>query len=311
MAAKAAPARGRSCSPITWRCHSKWVSAAFRRFSRTRAASTDPLHRIRQIGLSGSRRVRVCTGLRRDQRWPRGDDGDRLHPGAAVSHESLPHGRRDASSVARAWSGSNEQSGAVGQLHHHAAEGRACAESCVRCSTSGAHHRRSTGAPRRPVRCKDHRRTLWIWPRLWTTVPDRLRGGASHHERVTLSRAVGTSQGRRESTSSLISCFDFSDPRYVVKGNANSFRDRTRLYRFRHTQHGGVRQAPRAASSSTSCIALLRAMKCFDAVWCAIRVRRTSNSRSRFRARAPAEPVPAIGAERLTVGTPPVPTRNS
>ena len=68
------------------------------------------LHRIRQIGLSRSCRLRVCTGLRRDQRRPRGDDGDRLHPGAAVSHQSLPHGRRDPSSVARARSRSNEQS---------------------------------------------------------------------------------------------------------------------------------------------------------------------------------------------------------
>jgi len=38
------------------------------------------------------------------------------------------------------------------------------------------------------VRFKDHRRTLWIWPRLWITVPDQLRGGASHHEIVTRFR---------------------------------------------------------------------------------------------------------------------------
>ena len=88
--------------------------------------------------------------------------------GVATQHPWLVRGR-----------GSNEQGGAAGQLHHHAAEGRARAESCVRCPTSGAHHRRSTGAARRPVRRQDHRRTLWIRPRLWTTVPDGLRGGAS------------------------------------------------------------------------------------------------------------------------------------
>ena len=93
-----------------------------------------------------------------------------------------PTGVATQSPVARAGSGSNEQSCAAGQLHHHAAEGRACPESCVRRPASGTHHRRSTGATRRPVRRKYHRRALWIRSRLWTPVPYGLREGASHHE---------------------------------------------------------------------------------------------------------------------------------
>ena len=50
-------------------------------------------------------------------------------------------GVANPSSVVGAWSGSNEQSRAVRQLHHHAAEGRAGAESCVPGSASGAHYR--------------------------------------------------------------------------------------------------------------------------------------------------------------------------
>ena len=138
-----------------------------------------------KLGFPEAAVIRVRTGLRRDQRRPRSDDGDRLHPGAEVSHESLPDGRRDASSMARAGNRSSEQGSAAGQLHHHAAEGRARPEPCVRCPTSSAHHRRSTGAAGRPIRRKDHRRALWIRPRVWHTVADGLRGSASPDECVS------------------------------------------------------------------------------------------------------------------------------
>ena len=64
-----------------------------------------------KLGFPEAGDVRVRTGLRRDQRRPRSDDGDRLHPGAAVSHQPLPDGRRDAAPVARAWRGSRSKAG--------------------------------------------------------------------------------------------------------------------------------------------------------------------------------------------------------
>ena len=55
------------------------------------------VHRLGQAGIPGGGGVRVRARLRRDQRRPRSDDGDRLHPGAALSHQPLPDRSRDAS----------------------------------------------------------------------------------------------------------------------------------------------------------------------------------------------------------------------
>ena len=119
-------------------------------------------------------------------------------------------GVANPSSVVGAWSGSNQQSRAVRQLHHHAAEGRAGAESCVPGSASGAHYRGSLELLDDRVRFKDHRRTLWIWPRLWITVPDQLRGGASHHEIVTRFRRHLHGGGRMQDRTGQLTITRFS-----------------------------------------------------------------------------------------------------
>jgi hypothetical protein len=104
----------------------------------TGSARAGRLHRIRQAGLSRSDAVCVCAWLRLHQRGSRGHDGDRLHPGAALSHELLPDGCRHAPPVARARRGSHEQGGTAGQLHRGAAKRHACAEPRVRRAASGA-----------------------------------------------------------------------------------------------------------------------------------------------------------------------------
>ena len=50
-------------------------------------------------------------GCDRDQRRPRSDDGDRVHPGAALPHQPLPHGSGDAAPVARAGPRSRTKAG--------------------------------------------------------------------------------------------------------------------------------------------------------------------------------------------------------
>ena len=58
------------------------------------------LHRRRQARPARQRRRRLRARRRHGQRRPRGDDGDRLHPGAEVPHRPLPHRRRHPEPVA-------------------------------------------------------------------------------------------------------------------------------------------------------------------------------------------------------------------
>ena len=67
-----------------------------------------------------------------------------------------------------------------------------------------------------------------------------------------------------------------------------------------HRAHQKKAADPRAASSSTSCIGLLRAMKRCNGVWRAIRSRRTSNCRSFLSRARSRRAVPVIGAGRPT-----------
>jgi glutamate synthase (ferredoxin) len=98
---EAAPVPVPWCSRTMSLCRSKWFQSRSKDFHRARAASGNPLRRIGQIGFSRGGRFCVRAGLRRDQRRPRSDDGNWLHPGTAVSHESLSDWRRDTTPVAR------------------------------------------------------------------------------------------------------------------------------------------------------------------------------------------------------------------
>ena len=89
-AARAAPAPRRWCSAITSRCRSSSASRglpAVRRAGRRRGRR---VHRLGQARLPRGRAARARARLRHDQRRPRGDARDRLHPGPALPHRPLP-----------------------------------------------------------------------------------------------------------------------------------------------------------------------------------------------------------------------------
>ena len=110
-AARAAPARHRSRSPTTSRCRSRsafarvYATFAERGINERRRRSSAPA----KLGLPEHRADRVRARLRHGQRRPRGDDGDRLHPGAALPHRPLPDraSRRRTPGSSAAWTRSS------------------------------------------------------------------------------------------------------------------------------------------------------------------------------------------------------------
>ena len=126
-AAKAAPARRRSCSPITSRCRSGSASR------RSTARSPKPASTSRcvfigsgKLGFPEAALLALGARLRHDQRRARGDAVDRLHPGAALPHRPLPDRRRDAEQVADARPRSDAEVGAARELPRDAAQGARC-----------------------------------------------------------------------------------------------------------------------------------------------------------------------------------------
>ena len=94
-AARAAPARRRWCSPTRWPARSGSASAGSTRSSpRPGCTERRGVHRLRQARAPGERRRRVRARRGPGQRRPRGDAGDRLHPGPEVPHRPLPDRRR-------------------------------------------------------------------------------------------------------------------------------------------------------------------------------------------------------------------------
>ena len=90
-------------------------------------AGAGGLRRRGQARAARQRDRRVRARLRPGQRRPRGDAGDRLHPGAEVPHRHLPDRRRDAERVAGTRPGPGAEVGPRRQLRR-----ARCAATCSR-----------------------------------------------------------------------------------------------------------------------------------------------------------------------------------
>ena len=178
-AAKAAPAPGRWSSPITSRCRSRSASAACRRSSPSTACTSSvvfigsgklgfPEAALLAFALgcdmiNVGREAMMAIGCIQAQQC----HTNHCPTGVATQNPWLVRGLDPTLKAAR-----------LANYIVDAAQGPARAQSRVRRAASGAHHRRSARAARRPFRRENGRRALWLRPRIRTAVGDRLRRSA-------------------------------------------------------------------------------------------------------------------------------------